>query len=81
VAELLLRNTSHTKHRLLPLDFGFEQVLGHCTGGVHCHRQITDAYLLTLAMRNKVKLVTFDEGLPQLLATVAERQAHVLVLS
>lgn len=80
VAELLLRNTSHAKHRFLPLDFGFEEVLGHCTGGLHGHRQITDAYLLTLAIRNKVRLLTFDRGLAQLLATAPERQAHVLLL-
>ena len=80
-AELLLRNTAHRKHIFLALDFGIEQVLGQCTGGVVGHRQITDAYLLTLALRNKMKLLTFDAGLPQLLATEAERQRHVTVLS
>ena len=79
-AELLLRNTAHRKHTFLALDFGIEQVLGQCTGGVVGHRQITDAYLLTLALRNKMKLLTFDAGLPQLLATEAERQRHVTVL-
>ncbi len=81
VAELLLRNTAHPHHRLLGLDFGFEQVAGSCTGGLHGHRQITDAYLLTLAMRNKVKLLTFDSGLAQLLATPLERQRHVTLLT
>jgi hypothetical protein len=31
------------------------------------HRQITDAYLLGLAIRNKGKLITFDHGLAALL--------------
>ena len=48
VAGLLLRNTAHEAHRFLPLDFSFEEVLGRCTGGLHGHRQITDAYLLAL---------------------------------
>lgn len=77
VADLLLRNTAHPKHRFLPLDFGFEQVLGCCTGGLLGHRQITDAYLLTLALRNGLRLVTFDGGIGQLLATAQERDRHL----
>lgn len=77
VAELLLRNTADPKHRFLPLDFGFEQVVGCCTGGLLGHRQITDAYLLTSAVRNGVKLVSFDGGVAQLLATPAERERHL----
>jgi toxin-antitoxin system PIN domain toxin len=77
IAEALLRNTAHPKHRLLPLDFGIEQVLGCCTGGVRGHRQVTDAWLLTLAIRNAVRLITFDNGVAQLLATASERQRHI----
>lgn len=77
VGEVLMRNTAHPKHRFLPLDFGFEQVLGCCTGGLLGHRQITDAYLLTLAVRHGAKLVTFDGGIGQLLATAAERERHL----
>lgn len=75
IAELL-RNTAHPQHRFLALDFGIEQVLGSCTGGLRGHRQITDAWLLTRAMRNQVKLVTFD-GTIALLATTEERQQHL----
>ena len=77
VAELLLRNTADPRHRLLSLDFGFEQVLGCCTGGLRGHRQVTDAWLLTLAVRNEVKLVTFDGGIARLLATANEREQHL----
>ncbi|WP_299697891.1 TA system VapC family ribonuclease toxin [Hydrocarboniphaga sp.] len=80
IAELLLRNTAHAQHRLLPLDFGFEQVLGCCTGGLLGHRQITDAWLLTLAVRNSVKLITFDSGIAQLFATTTERERYLQVL-
>ncbi|MEJ8846632.1 TA system VapC family ribonuclease toxin [Variovorax rhizosphaerae] len=79
VAELLARNTAHPRHQFLPLDFGFEEVLGHCTGGVRGHRQITDAWLLTLAARNGVKLLTFDTAISQLLATVVERERYLSV--
>lgn len=77
VAELLLRNTADPRHRLLPLDFGFEQVLGCCAGGLRGHRQVTDAWLLTLAVRNEVKLVTFDSGISRLLATADECRQHL----
>ncbi len=80
VAELLLRSTAHPKHRLLPLDFGLEQVLGCCTGGLLGHRQITDAYLLTAAARHDGALVTFDGSVASLLATEAERKQRLWVL-
>lgn len=81
VAELLLRNTAHPRHRLLPLDFGFAQVLGCCSGGLFGHRQITDAYLLTTAARHGARLVTFDSGIRQLLATDTERERLLSVLN
>jgi uncharacterized protein len=81
VAEQLLRNTAHAKHRLLPMDFGFEEVLGCCTGGLFGHRQITDAYLLTTAARHGMKLLTFDSGISELLATEAERAQLLTVLT
>lgn len=77
VASLLLRNTAHPGHRLLAMNFGFEEVLGCCTGGLVGHRQITDAYLLTTAVLSAVKLVTFDSGIAQLLATASERERHL----
>jgi toxin-antitoxin system PIN domain toxin len=81
IAELLLRNTGHPKHRCLPLDFGFDQVMGWCTGGLLGHRQITDAWLLAAAIRHKVKLLTFHRAISQLLATQQERQRHLSILS
>ena len=80
VAELLLRNTAHPKHRLLALDFGFAEVWAACTGGILGHRQITDAFLLTAAIRNRMKLLTFDSGIEQLLASTQERRRHMVVL-
>ena len=80
VAELLLRNTAHPKHRLVALDFGFADVWAACTGGILGHRQITDAWLLTAAIRNRMKLLTFDSGIEQLLANAQERGKHVTVL-
>ncbi len=81
VAELLLRNTAHPHHRLLTMDFGFEQVLGCCTGGLFGHRQVTDAYLLATAQRHGCKLLTFDAGIAHLLATDPERERLLSVIA
>jgi hypothetical protein len=81
LAEALGHNLAHPAHRLVPLDFGFADVLACCTGGVIGHRQVTDAYLLTAAVRAGMKLLTFDTGVGMLLASDAERQAHVLTLA
>jgi uncharacterized protein len=83
VAELvrsLERNLAHPAHHLLALDFDFAEVLARCTGGVVGHRQVTDAYLLSAAMRAGMKLLTFDSGVAALLASDAERRAHLVVL-
>lgn len=43
------------------------------------HRQITDAYLLALAVKRGGRLVTFDRGVP-VEAVVGARAEHVVVL-
>ena len=76
-AELLSRNLSHRHHSFFPLDMQIAEVTALCSGGLMGHRQVTDAYLLALAIKRRCKLVTFDSGVGQLLATERERQAHV----
>lgn len=80
LAEALRQNVAHPAHSLLPLDFDFAEVLARCSGGVVGHRQVTDAYLLTAAIRANMKLLTFDRGVYALLASDAERAAHIEVL-
>jgi hypothetical protein len=80
LADALERNLAHPGHRFVSLDFDFSEVLARCTGGVLGHRQVTDAYLLTAALRNGMRLLTLDRGLVNLLATDAERGAHIEVL-
>lgn len=80
VIELLARTTSHPKHIYLAVDFDMRAVQAVCTGGLLGHRQITDAWLLATAVRHQARLVTFDKGVASLVATSAEREAHVLCL-
>ena len=79
IAEVLRRNVAHPAHRLVPLDFGFDDVLRLCSAGIVGHRQVTDAYLLTAAQRAGMKLLTFDGGVGHLLATDDERARLIAV--
>jgi hypothetical protein len=80
LSEALERNLAHPGHRFVSLDFDFTDVLSCCTGGVVGHRQVTDAYLLTAAIRNGMRLLTLDRGLVNLLASDSERTLHTEVL-
>ncbi len=51
--------------------FHVEHILGH--------RQVTDVYLLALAVRNSGRLVTFDQGVPISAIEGAEKR-HLFVL-
>jgi uncharacterized protein len=44
------------------------------------HRQVTDAYLLSLAQHHKGKLATFDSGIAELIQSNKERRQHVTVI-
>jgi uncharacterized protein len=79
VTSVLHKMLEHPGHRLVPMDFPFEAASKVCTGGVVGHRQVTDAYLLA-AIRTGMKLLTFDSGLRTLLASSAERRAHIELL-
>ena len=76
----LVQILSHPARRLLALNFVFADVMICCTGGVVGQRQITDAYLLTAAVRAGMNLLTFDSGLGTLLASDAERSAYIELL-
>ncbi len=59
--------TSHAKHHFWPDVLPYDQVRWH---GVMGHRQVTDAYLASLARHHGGKLVTLDKGLVALHADV-----------
>ncbi len=80
IANGLEKATAGSNHQFLNIDFPFQTVRETCTGGVVGHRQITDAYLLTLAIKNKAKFISLDAGVRQLLATELERKRHLVIL-
>ena len=68
----------HPKFRFWPITKGWSAVTAAISDRVYGHQQITDAYLLGLAIQANGTLVTLDKGLRHL---AGERYAkHVLVL-
>lgn len=80
VRERLLEATSHPAHRFYADDFSLldDGVLNwtHITGS----RQVTDAYLLALAVRHDLRFVSFDRGVARPSVRGA-RAEHLVTLS
>ena len=65
--ELLEVNLSHPNHRFWQDEDGFVAAVKRVRGPLFGHRQVTDAYLLGLALGRKARLTTLDRGIPHLL--------------
>ena len=77
--ELLTAITQRPGHRFWPMDITFSEAVQPFQERLFGHRQVTDAYLLGLAIKNKGRLVTLDRGI-EVLAGEGYRQ-HVTVLA
>jgi toxin-antitoxin system PIN domain toxin len=76
--ELLAAITQRPGHRFWPIDITLAEAVQPLQERLFGHRQVTDAYLLGLAIRNKGRVVTLDRGI-ETLAGESYRQ-HVTVL-
>ena len=78
--ELLVKNVNESSHEFwpdtAPAPLALKPLLGNAAG----HGQVTGAYLLSLVVRHKARLATFDRGLVQF-ATQARVGSHVELLS
>ncbi|HET9822291.1 MAG TPA: TA system VapC family ribonuclease toxin [Burkholderiaceae bacterium] len=61
---MLQHSCSHPKHRFWADDVSLLDAKRFAHGRVHGHRQLTDLYLLALAVRHGGRLVTFDGQIP-----------------
>jgi len=64
---LLATNLNHPTHQFWASDIPLRDALRHFGERLVGHQQITDAYLLGLALHRKGKLATLDEGIGELL--------------
>jgi uncharacterized protein len=53
-------------HHFWPIDFAFEEAASPLADRFFGHQQVTDIYLLALAIRHKARLVTLDRGIGSL---------------
>jgi len=78
--ELLIKNVNLPLHEFWPDTISASRALkafGEATTG---HQQVTDAYLLSLAVSHRGRLATFDRGLAEF-ARQAKLGAHVELVS
>jgi len=61
--QILSELTALPGHQFWPVDFGFADAVKPIVERFFGHQQVTDSYLLALAIRNKGQLVTHDRGL------------------
>lgn len=66
--KLLRENTEAADHQFWPADFEVEAVNSTFGNRVLSHQNVTDAYLLTLAIKRGGMLATFDIGIQKLFA-------------
>lgn len=65
---LLERNLAHPSHEFWPDDVGLMEAVGPLALRLQGHRQLSDAYLLGLALQHRGTLASFDGGLRALAA-------------
>ena len=65
--QTLCANLHHRRHRFWPAEIGYPRALEILGIPLVGHRQVTDAYLLALAIHHQGKLATFDRALLSLL--------------
>ena len=74
--QVLTANTAAKDHRFWPDDVALAEAAAFAGNRLIGHNQITDAYLLGLAVRKRGKLATLDGGIASLAAAASpERQA------
>ena len=76
--KLLNRLTELPDHQFWPDTIALRDAVIFQKGGLLGYRQITDAYLFSLAIHNNGMLVTFDKGIKALDSEAA--RSHVLLL-
>ena len=80
--DLLRRSTqSSSHHRFWPEGFRLSDLAPSVKSQLTGHKQITDAYLLSIAIRNGGRLVTFDRRIRQLAPQGSEEQDSLEILT
>jgi len=79
-AKVLAANTAARDHLFWPDEISFEEATRFAASRLVGHQQITDAYLLGLAIRNGGTLATLDEGIASLVDPKSGEAKSLLLL-
>jgi hypothetical protein len=77
---LLRANLDHPRHRFWEEDISFARVVEPFVARLRGHRQVTDAYLLGLALHKKGKLATLDQSILALLPEKSQERDSIAVI-
>ena len=77
--ERLREATADPSHQFWPADIGITDAKAIDASHIHGPRQVSDTYLLALAVRRKGRFVTFDAGIA-IKAVRGASASHLLVL-
>ncbi|HMI52027.1 MAG TPA: TA system VapC family ribonuclease toxin [Candidatus Saccharimonadales bacterium] len=77
---LLRSNLEHAGHQFWKDEIGLGEAIDLLKPKLIGHQQVTDAYLLGLAIHKKGKLATLDRKLPGLLSEAAGERGSIAVL-
>lgn len=77
---MLQRLIAHPGHRYLSEAPALDDLSVWPTLGLVGHRQVTNGYLLSLAIHQGARLATLDTGLPMLLSDPSMRNSTVMVI-
>jgi predicted nucleic acid-binding protein len=78
--KILDASVKHTSHRFWADEISFVQAAAPFAKRLEGHQQVTDAYLLGLAMHKKGKLATMDRGVLALLPNKSPERDLVAIL-
>ena len=76
---MLRRSTASSFHAVWSDDISLLDLARFNTGYIHNHKQLTDVYLLGLAVKNYGRMVTFDQRIA-LEAVIGATTEHLVVL-
>jgi uncharacterized protein len=76
--QVLTANLKHPGHVFWPDDLDLLRSLSLCGSKLQGHRQITDAYLLGIAIQRKAHLVTLDGSIASLLSRSVRTATQVI---
>ena len=77
---VLSGSLQHPAHQFWTEDIGLEDALSHVGRRPLGHQQITDAFLLGLAVHKKGRMATLDRSLPSLVSEESGAQGRIVLL-